>query len=368
MKKIMFLIHNLGPGGAEKVLVNTVNNLDKKEYDVTVMALFDVGMNKQFLDPSVHYKYVFKKMFRGNSHLFKVFTPTQLHKMFIKEHYDVEIAYLEGPCARIISGCSNKDTVLLSWIHIEQKSSKQAAANFRSIKEAEKCYNRFDHIVCVSEGVKKSFTSALSLQTKVSVIYNPIDREYIRRKASESIPEMSFSSNKITVVGIGKLIPEKGFDRLINAVSYVKNYIPNIELLLLGCGSEEQKLKELAIKNGIADSVSFLGYQINPYKYLAQGDLFVCSSFREGYSTATIEALVLGIPVCTVNVSGMSEMLGENSEYGLIIENDEKELQNGLLKLLSHPEILKKYKNKAEERGQFFGIENSLERIYELIQ
>ena len=68
--------------------------------------------------------------------------------------------------------------------------------------------------------------------------------------------------------------------------------------------------------------VDFLGYQTNLYKYVAKCDLFVCASHAEGFSTAATEALILGVPVCTVEVSGMKEMLGENNEYGIITEND----------------------------------------------
>ena len=131
MKKVLFLIHDLGPGGAEKVLVNLVNNMDKSEFDITLMTLFDVGVNKKSIASHIRYKSAFKHMFRGNSHLMKLLTPEQLHRWLIKEHYDVEVAYLEGPCARIISGCPNPNTKIYSWVHIEQHTTKRVAASFR---------------------------------------------------------------------------------------------------------------------------------------------------------------------------------------------------------------------------------------------
>ena len=85
MKKILFLIHDLGHGGAEKVLVNLVNNMDPKQFDITVMALFGGGVNEQFLKPHIRYRTVFKKSFPGNSRVMKLFSPEQLHKWFIKE-------------------------------------------------------------------------------------------------------------------------------------------------------------------------------------------------------------------------------------------------------------------------------------------
>ena len=66
MIKILFLIHDLGQGGAEKVLVNLVNHMDTDKFDITVMSLFDCGENKQFLSRKIKYKYCYKKMIKGN--------------------------------------------------------------------------------------------------------------------------------------------------------------------------------------------------------------------------------------------------------------------------------------------------------------
>lgn len=73
MKKILFLIPTLAHGGAEKVLVNLVNNFDKKKFDITVQTLFDGGINKQYLKSNIKTISVFKKVFPGNSHIFKFF-------------------------------------------------------------------------------------------------------------------------------------------------------------------------------------------------------------------------------------------------------------------------------------------------------
>ena len=179
MKKLLFLIHDLQGGGAEKVLVNLVNNMDHSKFDVTVMTLFDVGVNRQYLSDKVHYKFVYKKMMRGNSHFMKLLTPEQLHKKYIKDTYDFEVAYLEGPCARIISGCPDPNTKLVSWIHVEQHTPQSAAGSFRSIDEAERCYRRFDKVVCVSDTVKQDFESIVSLDKPPIVLYNTNESEKI---------------------------------------------------------------------------------------------------------------------------------------------------------------------------------------------
>lgn len=363
MTKILFLIHDLGEGGAEKVLVNLVNNMDTDKFDITVMTLFDVGVNKQFLNQSIKYKSCFSKMIRGNSHLMKLLSPKALHKWLIKDEYDIEVAYLEGPCARVISGCQNTKTKLVSWIHIEQKDEKRASASFRTVKESVKCYNRFHKIIMVSETVKKDFTSLLPITTKTEVLYNTNESKKIIELASESIDNDIFRKDEFKLVGVGKLLKSKGFDRLLKICKRLREEGYPVHLYILGKGPEENNLKQYVKENNMDTYVDFLGYQTNPYKYVAKCDLFVCASHAEGFSTATTEALIVGIPVCTVNVSGMKEMLGENNEYGIITENDEKSLCKGIKTVLDNPELLKYYVEKAGERGKIFSTEKTVKEV-----
>ena len=116
MIKVLFFIHDLMHGGAEKVLVNLVNNMDKKKFDITVLCLFDEGVNKKYLNDDIHYKYVFKNTFRGNTIFLKLFSPKTLYKKMIKDEYDIVISYLEGSCTRIIAGADN-DLKKIAWVH-----------------------------------------------------------------------------------------------------------------------------------------------------------------------------------------------------------------------------------------------------------
>ena len=367
MKKILFLIHDLGPGGAEKVLVNLVNNLDKSKFDITVMSIFDVGVNKQFLKDNIHYKYCFKKMFRGNSHLMKLFSPRQLHRWLIKEHYDVEIAYLEGPCARIISGCEDSNTKIFSWIHIEQHTTRRAASSFRTVKEAEECYNKFNRINCVSKSVQDDFISCLNIRTPIGVVYNTNESDKIIKLASEEVHDIVISEKCINLVGVGKLLTSKGFDRILGIVLKLikENYF--IHFYLLGEGPEKEKLIKYIEENGMEQHVDLLGYQTNPYKYVAKCDLFLCASYQEGFSTAATEALILGIPVCTVEVSGMKEMLGENNEFGIVVPNNDNKLYEAIKELVSNSTKLQYYKRQAQERGKSFSSKNTVLVVEKLI-
>ena len=365
--KVLFLIHDLGQGGAEKVLVNLVNNMDPEQFDITVTALFGGGVNEQFLKKHIRYQTVFPRSIPGNSHMMKLFTPAQLHRLIVKEHYDIEIAYLEGPDARIISGCPDRETKLVSWIHVEQKTKEKASRSFRNAAEALQCYNRFDQIIGVSETVKKDFLSIMPVSTPVSVLYNTNESERIKQQAEEDVESDLFKGTEVKLVGVGKLVKTKGFDRLLRIVGQLREEQYPVHLYLLGIGPEENDLKAFAEKHQIQNVVTFLGYQTNPYQYVAKCDLFVCASLAEGFSTAATEALIVGTPVCTTEVSGMKEMLGEHNEYGIVTENSEEALYQGIKKLLDDPALLEHYKRQAMERGKDFSMRKTVEAVEEML-
>lgn len=369
MKKLLFVIHDLHHGGAEKVLVNLVNNLDRKKYDITVMALFGGGVNEQFLSKGIHLIICHKKAIKGNSKIMKLLSPSQLFKHYIKAHYDIIVSYLEGPSARIVSGCRDKDTKLISWIHVEQHDTKTACTAFRSYGEALKCYSRFDCTVCVSEYVKNDFKRLFPVDKPVYVLYNTNETDQIREAAKEVIADVQFKEDEIKLIGVGKLMPNKGFDKLVRIHARLVKEGYHIHTYILGEGNERERLMKLIAESGCVDTVTLLGYKTNPYKYISKCDIFVCASVAEGFSTAATEALILGVPVVTTKVSGMEEMLGKNNEYGIVVDGiEEKELYAGIKSLVDSPERLKYYTEKAGIRGGKFEKQITVKAVEQLME
>lgn len=366
MIKILFFIPNLSVGGAEKVLVNLVNNMDRSKFDITVQTLFAGGVNEQFLKEDIKYKYCFKKTFRGNIHVLKLFSPEKLYKKFIKEKYDIIVSYLEGPTARIVSGCTDKDTKLVSWIHVEQHTKEKASRSFRNYEEAKKCYEKFDNTICVSEYVKEDFTKIFDFKKPIEVLYNTNETKQIIELSRDEVDENIFKSNEVKICVIGKLSVRKGCDRVLRIQKKLITEGFNSHIYFLGVGPDEILIREYVKNNNLQESVSLLGYQTNPYKFLSKCDLFVCASFAEGFSTAATEALILGVPVVTVEVSGMKEMLGENNEYGIVTENNEDALYEGIKKILTTDGLLESYAEKANERGKYFSTDKTVKAVEDM--
>lgn len=293
----------------------------------------------------------------------KLFTPKQLHQRLIRDCYDIEVAYLEGPCARIISGCPCKRTKLVAWIHIEHQNRNRVALAFRTFREAERCYNRFDRIVCVSKSVKRDFVSLVNLKVPICVLYNVNEYDEIIQASQQHVDNKLFESPEFKIAAVGKLVSNKGFDRLLRIADRLKQEGYSFRLFILGEGPDEDKLKKYVRHHDLLNYVEFLGYQENPYKYIAKCDLFVCASYREGFSTAAMEALIVGTAVCTVKVSGMVEMLGSDNEYGIVTANSEESLENGIKRIMNHRDLMELYSKKSFERGQIFQTDKTVAAV-----
>lgn len=362
MKKILFLIPSLGGGGAERVLVNLVNNLDKTKYEITVQTLFDVGVNRNYLDKHIGYIPGFCKQFPGNTKVLKILSPKRLYRLVVKERYDIVVSYLEGPTARIVAGCPFEDSKLVSWIHVEQHNIQSAAYSFRTREEAIKCYERYNKTICVAKTVKEDFLSLFPNIKNCEVLYNTNEDTEILMKAKECVANMKFS-DAINIVSVGRLRTEKGYDRLIKVHKrFIEQGIKH-HIYILGNGSEEDALRKMISDYGVESTFHLLGFHANPYKYVSKADLFVCSSRREGFSTAVTEALIMGIPVVSTLCSGAKELLGDNNEWGIVTENSEEGVFNGLYKMLATPGLLEQYREKAKERGKFFSKDNTVKAV-----
>ncbi|MBR2023659.1 MAG: glycosyltransferase, partial [Clostridia bacterium] len=282
-KKVLFLIPNLAGGGAEKVLVNLVNNLSQDKFDVTLQTLFDVGVNKQYLLPHVRYIGGWKRQPRGMTQLMKLFSPKFLYKRIIKEKYDIVVSYLEGPTARIVAGCADENTKTVCWIHVEFLGLKNASVGFRSISEAREAYGSFDKIIAVANTVRDDFKRWIPVKNAIDVLYNTNETEQIIQKGQEEVNEVCFLTDKPIVCSVARLRPEKGFDTLLKV--HRRLILEGFEhrLYILGEGSEREKLEKMIKEYSLDDSVYLLGFRKNPYAYVAKADLYVCSSLREGF-------------------------------------------------------------------------------------
>ncbi len=366
-KKILFFINTLCAGGAERVLVDMVNNMDKEKYSITIQTFFDGGEFSDNLRPHIEHKSIIRVK---NSFLRKaivyalsfIIPPRIVHRLFIGNKYDYECAYLEGVPTKLIAASGNKNARKYAWVHTDICNNLKVDKVFGSINKQIKCYRKYDKIVCVSQGVKESLMELCGNFENAEVVYNVINDKKIKALAQEQNCNGSFK-----IVTVGRLEEPKGYDRLLRVHKRLMDEGFKYKLKFVGDGSKREELQAYVEDNALAESTEFVGYCDNPYKYIITADLLVSPSRVEGFSTVVCESLILGKPIVATDCCGTKEILG-NSEFGLVTENNEEAIYEGIKKMLLDKNLRLQYSDKALCRAKDFSLENGIRELEKLFE
>lgn len=340
-KKILLLTNHLYCGGVDRVAVDIANGLDKEKFQVTLMVLFRFAPENFHLDSRVRLVKVFGGYFKGFSSLLRRLPPHWLYRRMIRESYDYEVAFQAGVPTWLLSHSPSR-AVKYAWMHGLDMDHAQE-------------HNRFDRVIFVSQEVKETFAPLSAYPERLTVCYNPMDWRGILEKAGEPLPEgaSSFPQEDAPVLcSVGRLSPEKGYLRLLQCHRRLLDQGLRHRLWLVGEGEERASLEKYIEEQGLTDSVVLWGYQNNPYRFMARADIYVCSSFNEGFNVAATEALLLDRPVVSTAVCGARELLGEDI-YGIVTANDDQSLLEGLKRML-RPDTRRHYEQMAKQREQAF--------------
>jgi glycosyltransferase involved in cell wall biosynthesis len=408
MKKILFILPSLGVGGLERVQVTLANKLVQHGYDVTVMILAPVDDLKSELNECVHFVYKPPKQHLGNRVPYirhKLYddgmwetraSAKQLYDYYVgDEKYDIEIAFFRGMPIKILSGSPSsrkKPTTIskksvgahvgdvnntdfdseivgrrsLAWVHNDFERATGYRNNFNNMKEVFEAYASYDYVVCVSKQAAEGFKKTIGDTGNITTIYNILPVENIRKLADEG-SQLHIKKAKLHLVIVARLLDSaKGQVRLINAVCHLHDEGAEISLAIVGGGSDYRRLQQLISDRHAESYIELVGEKRNPYPYIKEADVLVCASYFEGFNLTVAEALILGVPVLSTDCTGPNEIL-DQGKYGMIVENSEEGLYNGLRQLEKSPDLLWNYRIKAQQRETFFDEDRILKQIYSLI-
>lgn len=384
MKKVFFLIGTLANGGAERVVSNlslSMNNDIEKN-----IILFGN-------DSKVSYPYVAKIINIDND---KLINNKDKIKSFIKRINFIKeikkkntetsiISFLEYPNLINCLTVNNGRTIISVRNHMTTKHRTGVKGYFWNFT-IKKLYPRAEKIISVSKEIKRDLIENYGIDSDViDVIYNSYDLNLISNLSDEPISNnLIYIFEKPTIITMGRLSEQKGHRNLLKIFSYVKERIKDAQLVILGEGSELETLKNLSIDLGIDKSVHFLNFKKNPYKYLSKADIFVMTSFFEGFPNAMAEAMACGLPVVSTDCpSGPREILSpdefdanivdysiDRKRYGILVPpfpnfsgeltedllDEEKDMAIKLINLLSDSELKNHFVKKSKLRIQDFDI------------
>lgn len=294
-KTVVFVVHSLQGGGAERVILHLVNHLDRSRY-VPILALGAVEgsyLNDVREDVLV-YRLGAKRARMAVLAILKAIWSLRPHVVLSTAGLNFAVA-LASPLfprrTRVILREANSVTAFLQEV---ARSRPWQAVFYRWVYRT--LYRFVDQVVCQSEFMLHDIVANTGLPlSKVVRIYNPVDIEKINALASQN--DSSYVGEGPHLVTVGRCSYQKGYDILLKAFELVHGEHPHASLTILGDGDGRQELERLAGRLGIQDAVRFLGFQPNPYPYLKDADIFVSSSRYEGSANAILEAMACGTPV-----------------------------------------------------------------------
>ena len=371
-KEILIIMSALHGGGAEKVLIDYLNNFDYTRYNVTLCLILNEGVYLKDIPEQVDVKYLYKKFsifpYRFEHWCSKIlgfnwFQQKRVNSIFKKHSFDTVVSYMEGIPLKFHNYFFKRATNHVTWIHLDLLNFHYSLSVFKNKKEEEGIYKKMSSIIFVSEDAKEQFNKLYNINVSKKVIYNIIDKQNIQN----SINTKYIPDNKIIITAVGRLEIQKRFDRLIDAAKLLKDRNLLFQINIIGEGSLRSKLEKQIKDNEVEGFVSLKGFVKPPYNLINQSDILVATSEAEGFSLVVAEALCLGKAVVSTATAGPIELL-DNGKYGIICEHDVKAIYLAIESLIMDRKKIEKYQKLALERSQFFEISKSMKFFENVIE
>lgn len=366
-KKILFVLPKLRGGGAERVNVKIINELDKSKFEITLFVFSsDECKYQDELDPSVRLVYA-----SGAKSLLFVM-PVIIYKLYKEvRKTDLVVAGLEmltTYCCYLVSTLTRVG--VYSWLHCNIKEYLEMDGRSRLHKHLiRKIYPRLSKVVCISGGAERSLKKLISDSNCVDcqVINNPISDVCI------DVPRTQYDwGNKKgsghCVVAAGTLNYIKGFDLLIKAVAKLNEQGVCVDLVIFGDGPERSALAKLINALDASSIIDMPGFSDCLIEDITHSDLFVLPSRVEGFGMVILESMQAGVPVLASDCpTGPRDIIGDN-EYGMLVECcDVDALVKGIKLLLESEDLRNYYTKKGRERIKDYAIGDVIKKWEKLL-
>lgn len=371
MKKILIIMHSLGGGGTEKVLITLLKNFDYNNFNIDLCLISKWGVYLKDIPECVRliplYDDISSLRTKIEYNLYSRLGIDFLERIRIRKKvdksYDAIISFSEGRSLKFHSYIADYTNNNITWVHTDMYTNHYTSgANF-SAQDELKAYGMMNTIVFVSENARQQFKKAFpQIGIYQKVIVNPIPRDLI----TSYISPCKAINTKFTITCVGGLRKVKAFDRVIRLAVRLKQKCYDFQVSIIGDGDCRSELEKMIECENVNDCVRLLGFVTPPYQELSKSDLFLNVSIAEGYPLVICEAMCLGIPVVSTKTAGSMELLGD-SEYGLLVEQNDESILVGVERIMNDDKLRTYYHEKALERADSFDIGEIMQRVYSLM-
>lgn len=331
-KKILFVIPEYSIGGTNTSLANLLSLIDHERYDVSILSLYEDGTE--------HFKSLFRPYIIKKSLLYTIVHDNVVTRKFMgmflkgkekrswewiyryeawrisrKHHFDIVIAFQEGLATTFVTRLNAGRRI--AWVQCDFPHS---VCN-RRIPSVIATYLQYDEIVCVSKITAENMGAYLSgVDVPVTFLYNTLNTEAIKQKGN-AVKDF-YKKGMFNIVSVGRLSSVKGFCLIPKMAAEIRAAAGNcFRWYIVGEGADRKRIEEEVRKHDVGDCVVLLGAKDNPYPFLREADLYVCTSESESFSYTIAEAKILHTPVLSNNFPVAYEVLDDST--GWVMPNDE---------------------------------------------
>lgn len=373
-KKLLIHNGNISIGGQEKMLMEFLNILNSKKYEILLLIEENNGKRNDYIDriPKwIDYKFLTTEEFMNKiekyqssknflkklyySHLLKLKKKISLKELRKYLNFsDIIIDYDMG-LLRNLHKINLQNKKIIGWSHA-------GSGELLRKKQKRENVNKYDCIVTINETMKNGYLKNYN-NKEVVKIYNFLDFDLIEKKAEEKL-EKDYGKY---IISVGSLTENKNHKLLINVFKILKDkYKVSEKLLIAGEGKERENLEKQIRELNLENDVLLLGQKENPYKYIKNSELYILPSKSEGFSLTLVEAMYLQKMIISTHNNGSEELVKEN-KYGVLIENNADKMAEKINYYLKNRDERKKYEELGYERAKDFSKENGKKVIEEFI-
>lgn len=361
--KVLLSVPNLGIGGAQRQTVEIANGLCAKGFCCVIFAFRggeiegETGGGVKVVKPEYP---AFAGKFRFLSLTFGLF---EFVRTVLREKPDFLYSRHWTKIANTVAG----KVFGIKTVWTEGNGGDFLRRQNRLLFFAHKFFVRFAGVVTAnSKGLAEEIKETYGLKTAPAVIYNGVNAQSVRRKSTAGVRHKWLEERIPVAVSTGRIVRQKGFSALIDAVKTVNRKTP-LRLIIIGDGNIREDLIRRARNAGIGDKTDFIGSEPNPHRYTARCDVFVCPSEREGFSNSLAEAAALGMPIVSTNHPFGADEIIENGKNGFLVPvGDSEAMAEAILKLIENKTLAEEMGKAAKKRAEDFGVEKMTEEYQKL--
>lgn len=321
---ITMVIRSLMGGGAERVMTDMANYWVERGKQITIITTVPVSTDAYPLDSRVG-----RVVIPGNNACMFPWRVDRLRQEIVAARNGVVLSFMDRSNVPVIAACKGLAVKTIVAEHIDPATQNYPCARRMAVKLA---YPHADAVTVLTENVKRDWADRFVPPHKVHVLHNPV------LELDRSAPLPSWLPEKYFCC-MGRLHPQKGFDRLFDSLPGIFDRWPEHHLVILGEGADREALEQQADRLGVADKIHMPGFVPSPHSIMAAADLFLFPSRYEGFGNALLEAMSLGLPSVSFDCPSGPALMIQHGENGLLLpEGDMKAFTESVHWMMEHPQ------------------------------